>query len=175
MATTMKTPTCLRALGVASALLFLAGCASVPPPTDLMQRAQQQLQGARDAHAEDYAPVDLTFAEQRFKSAQAAMQAKKYALARDMAEESRADAHLARVRADLAVARKEIKTRNAENQRLRQQLLEPAKSAPAKPAAAASRNAGLPDEIMLPQPQEPASAQSGGHPADVPAAQGDQP
>ncbi len=175
MATTAKFPTRLRTLGMASALALLAACASVPPPTGLMQRAQQQIEAARDVQAEDYAPVDMTFAEQRFKAAQSAMDAHKYALAQDMAEEARADAQLAQTRAELAVARKEIKTRNAENQRLRKQLLEPAPPASSAPSRG---NSGLPEEITLPQPQGSApadGAQEGSNLPQAPAVQGDQP
>ncbi len=175
MAMTAKIPTHLRTLGAASALALLAACASVPPPTGLVQRAQQQLEAARDAQADDYAPVDMTFAEQRLQAAQAAMNAGKYAQARDMANESLADGRLAQTRAELAVARKEIKARSAENKRLRQQLLAPPESAaPARPAPPASNNSGLPEEIMLPQPQEPAPAAGDGS-TGRPAPQGDQP
>ncbi len=53
--------------------LALTGCATVPPPNDSMTLAQNLLQGARDAGAADYAPVDLGFAQDKFQLAQAAM------------------------------------------------------------------------------------------------------
>src|SRR5690348_2211161 len=78
------------------ALLALAGCASVPPPDASMNQAQALLQSARDAGAADYDPVDLGFAQAKFQQAQAAMAARKYADAANLAEEARADAELAR-------------------------------------------------------------------------------
>lgn len=134
-------------MAVASALLLLAACASVPPPTSLMQRAKQQMDAARQAGATDYAPVDLTFAQQRYAAAQTAMGTENYALARDMANEALADGRLAETRAELAATRKQISKQNAENKRLRAQLL----NAPA-PAQASSPSSGLPAQITLPQP-----------------------
>lgn len=148
-----------RLLATASALLLLAACASVPPPTNLMQRAKQQMDAARAARAADYAPVDLTFAKQRYEEAQTAMGAEKYALARDMANESLADGRLAETRAELATARKQIRQQNAENKRLRAQLL----NAPASSQSSNGGNGGLPTQIVLPQPAPAASAPA--HPA----------
>lgn len=137
--------------------LALAGCASTPPPTALMARAQQQIQAAEAAQAADFAPVDLGFARKRYQSAQAAMNTQKYDLAQDMANESIADSRLAQARAKLAAVRRQIKAQRAENARLREQLL----SGPATPASSAADNAapsGLPSQIVLPQPAPPASS-----------------
>lgn len=129
---------------------LLAGCASVPPPTALMAQASQQLDAARQAHAADYAPVDIGFAQKRYAEAQMAVGMKKYDLATDLANESLADGRLAQVRAELAVARRQVQAQRAENDRARTQLLE-------APAAAASApgnaNAGLPGQVILPQPK----------------------
>jgi hypothetical protein len=130
-----------RAVGgltLAWTLLALAGCASVPPPDASMSQAQALLQSARDAGASDYDPVDLGFAQTKFQQAQAAMAARKYADAADLAEEARADAELARTRARLGSARAQIQAKVDENTRLRQQMEQapaPAESAP--PAAPA--------------------------------------
>jgi hypothetical protein len=106
------------ALGVA---LLVGGCASVPPPDNAMNLAQNQLQAARDADAADYAPVDLGFAQDKFQQAQTAMAQRNYADAANLAEESRADAELARAKARLAAARAQIQAKVQENARLRQQ------------------------------------------------------
>jgi predicted S18 family serine protease len=160
MQTTTRISSLARASGVAVALLGLAACASMPPPTGLMQRAQQQLDAARNARAGDYAPVDLQFATQRFQSAQNKMNDNDYAAARDLANESLADGRLAQTRAELAATRKKIVNQRAKNTRLRNQLLNPAK------ASSGSSN-GLPEEITLPQPSSgaPAPATSSGHPS----------
>lgn len=162
-----------RTLVCAAGLMLLAGCASTPPPTGLMTRAQQQLEAAQKAQAADYAPVDLGFAKKRFQAAQAAMAAKKYDEATDMAHESLADSRLAQTRAVLAQVRSKIQKQNAENARLSSQLLKkPGSSAPKQDASSQGDNNGLPSQIMLPQPAAPsssvlpppASASTGGRP-----------
>jgi len=101
--------------------LSLGGCASVPPPDNLMNQAQAQLQSARDAGAPDYDPVDFGFAQDKFQQAQTAMANRKYAQAADLADESRADATLARTKAQLAAARAQIQSKVDANSRLRAQ------------------------------------------------------
>jgi len=104
--------------------LTLGGCASVPPPDNLMNQAQAQLQSARDAGAPDYDPVDFGFAQDKFQQAQQAMANRKYEQAADLADESRAVATLARTRAQLAAARAQIQSKTDANRRLRAQNAE---------------------------------------------------
>lgn len=133
--------------------VLLAACASVPPPDNLMARAQQQLKVATQAGASDYAPVDLDFARRRFQDAQTAVDAQKYASAQNLANESLADGRLAEVRARLAKTRHEINKQKAENARLQVKLLGASASQPT--------NSGLPEEVTLPEastPDSPASA-----------------
>lgn len=128
--------------------LALTGCASVPPPNDSMNMAQSQLQEAREAGAGDYAPVDLGFAQDKFQQAQSAMASRKYAVAADLAEESRADAELARAKARLGAARAQIDSKVQENSSLRSQgeQAEAAEQAQdAQPAANSSSAAPVQD------------------------------
>jgi hypothetical protein len=104
--------------------LSLGGCASVPPPDNLMNQAQAQLQSARDAGAPDYDPVDFGFAQDKFQQAQQAMANRKYDQAADLADESRAVATLARTKAQLAAARTQIQSKMDANRRLRAQNAE---------------------------------------------------
>ena len=113
-------------------LMVLAGCASVPPPNEAMNLAQSQLQAARDAGAADYDPVDLGFAQDKFQQAQGAMAARKYAQAADLAAESRADAELARVKANLGAARAKIQSKMNANAELREQGAQAAAAAAAE-------------------------------------------
>jgi Domain of unknown function (DUF4398) len=108
------------------ALVFslIGGCASVPPPDGAMNQAQAQLQAARDAGAADYAPVDLDYAQSRFNQAQQAMVSRKYEQAAALADESRADSELARVKARLGAARAQVQAKTDENAHLRTQLVE---------------------------------------------------
>jgi hypothetical protein len=113
-------------------LMVLAGCAIVPPPNEAMNLAQTQLQAARDAGAADYDPVDLGFAQDKFQQAQGAMAARKYAQAADLAAESRADAELARVKANLGAARAKIQSKMNANAELREQGAQAAAAAAAE-------------------------------------------
>jgi hypothetical protein len=101
--------------------LILSGCASVPPPDSAMTQAQSQIQAARDAGAQDYDPVDFGFAQDKFQQAQVAMANGKYAQAADLADESRADATLARTKALLGQARGQIQSKTDANRQLRTQ------------------------------------------------------
>jgi hypothetical protein len=119
----------LRTRAVVPALLLavtlsIGGCASVPPPDSAMNQAQSQLQSARDAGADTYDPVDFGFAQDKFQQAQAAMADRKYAQAADLADESRADATLARTKALLAAARAQIQSKTDANSQLRAQNAE---------------------------------------------------
>jgi hypothetical protein len=136
----------------------LAGCASVPPPDDSMNRAQSQLQAARDAGAADYAPVDLGFAQDKFQQAQGAMMARKYADASTLADESRADAELAQAKARLAAARSQIQSKVQQNDQLRaegqQAASQPESAPPASglPPAAPTQDMPAPDSSVLDAP-----------------------
>jgi hypothetical protein len=163
------TPACSRrpAAILVPALLALAltlgGCASVPPPNDSMNMAQTQLQDARDAGAADYAPVDLGFAQDKFQQAQAAMSNRKYADAANFAEESRADAELARAKARLGASRAQIQGKVQENSRLRAQGEQAAAAAvqqeQQQPAAPSPASSAMPTQDM-PTEDMPAPASS---------------
>ncbi|HKR75245.1 MAG TPA: DUF4398 domain-containing protein [Rhodanobacter sp.] len=141
-------------------LLVLAGCASVPPPNEAMNLAQTQLQAARDAGAADYDPVDLGFAQDKFQQAQGAMADRKYAQAADLAAESRADAELARVKANLGAARAKIQSKMNANAELREQG--------AQAAAAAAAEFAKPLPTPATTGSTPAPAGSGGLPPAAP-------
>jgi hypothetical protein len=169
--------------------LALAGCATVPPPDDSMNMAQTQLQAARDAGAADYAPVDLGFAQDKFQQAQTAMAERKYVDAANLAEESRADAELARAKARLGATRAQIQSKIQENSSLRaqgeqaeaaaqqqeQQAASPASSSPPPP----TEDMPAPTSSVLSAPAPGAGFQTlpdnSQQPASSSSTQGDQP
>ncbi|MET0937014.1 MAG: DUF4398 domain-containing protein [Luteibacter sp.] len=112
----------LATLGLAIA--SLAGCASAPPPDGAMNQALAQLQAARDAGAADYAPVDLDYAQGKFRQAQQAMASRKYDEAAVLADESRADSELARAKARLGAARAQNQSKSQENSRMRVEMID---------------------------------------------------
>ena len=154
-------------------LLFVAGCASVPPPDNAMNLAQSQLQAARDAHAADYAPVDMGFAEDKFQQAQNAIAQRKYADAATLAAEAQADAELAAAKGRLGTARADIQIKIAENSRLREQgeSTPDAAASSATPTAPASQNS-LPASQLegLPAPAESTTATPDNAPQPLPGA-----
>ena len=117
------------------------------------------------AGAADYAPVDLGFAQDKFQQAQAAMAERKYADAANLAEESRADAELARAKARLGAARAQIQGKVQENSRLRRQdeqaaAAEQQQEQQAAPAAASSSPVPTQD-MPAPDPSELSAPSSG--------------
>jgi hypothetical protein len=138
--------------------LVLGGCATVPPPDDSMNQAQTLLQQARDAGAADYAPVDLGFAQDKFQQAQAAMSDRKYADAANLAEESRADAELARAKARLGASRAQIQSRVQENSQLRAQGEQAAAEAARQEQAAPPPSSPPPDAAPTEDMPAPSSS-----------------
>lgn len=157
-------------LSVSFAMVLIAACASIPPPTSTMSRAESSIQAAKKAGAADADPVDLDFAQGKYGQAKAAMAAKKYGQASDLAEESLADSNLALTKARLATLRNRIQSQSRENARLRKQLLESAPSASSPPPASIDSATQLP-ETVLPSPAASSGAPAPASSANDPAAQ----
>src|SRR5690606_38373534 len=102
---------------LAAILLLQAGCASVPPPTDRLDRAQSALAAALDAGARTWAPLELGFAQDKLNQALVAVNGRHNALAASLADESIANSDLARVKARLGQQREDNKNAQAENER----------------------------------------------------------
>jgi hypothetical protein len=84
----------LLATGVL-ATLFLAACASTPPPTAQLQAAQQAIASAETTEAGRYAAAELGAARTKLALANVAVTEKRMAVAGQFADESRAEAELA--------------------------------------------------------------------------------
>lgn len=115
-----------RHLGLSLALAamsLLAACASTPPPRGLLDGAERAIADARSAQAEDFAPVELGHAQERFAAARVAMSERDYEAAAQYALQAEVDARLAQTRSQAASGREEIKRRTDENARLRRELL----------------------------------------------------
>jgi hypothetical protein len=74
--------------------LFLAACASTPPPTAQMAVGKAAVERAAGPAAAE-APIELTAARDKLSAANAAYAEKDYVLARQLAEQAEADATLA--------------------------------------------------------------------------------
>jgi hypothetical protein len=160
-------------LGLAGAVLVTAG-ARLPPPVQLMDRAQSEIRAARTAGAATTAPEALAEAERRLASAQQFSANGDNGKATDKAQEAEAAAATARARAEVARLDKQIDQQSSVNASLQADLerREAAAAAAqqavgAPPASGSSGGSGavnLPP-IQLGQPAAPASGASAATPA----------
>ena len=94
----------LRIAAPGLALLFIAGCASMPPPTTNLQSAQQAIANAERVDAATHAPVELGEAREKLSSAQRAVENKQMLIGGQLADEARTEAELAAARSGAAKA-----------------------------------------------------------------------
>lgn len=162
--------------GLAAALAaVLAGCATLPPPIQLMDRAQSEIRAARSAGAATTAPEALAEAERRLAAAQQFTASNDNGKAADKAQEAEAAAATARARAEAVRLDQEIQQQTSVNASLqadlqrRQAAAAAAQQAVAAPPTSASPAAGNPPvdlpAIQLGQPGTPAPAASATMPA----------
>lgn len=104
-------------------MLGLAGCASTPAPLSQLDQAEQALSAAREARADEYAPVDWRLASDTFSQAQALLGERKHSDAARLLDRAVVHAELARARAENAHQRAQIDAQQQENERLRRELL----------------------------------------------------
>jgi hypothetical protein len=107
MISLLKGPASRRRLRLAVpglALIFLAACASMPPPTTNLQAAQQAIANAERVDAATHAAVELGEAREKLSSAQRAVEKEDMVMAGQLADEARAEAELAAARSAVAKA-----------------------------------------------------------------------
>ncbi|MBC7945538.1 MAG: DUF4398 domain-containing protein [Burkholderiales bacterium] len=90
------------------ALVFAAGCASVPAPTDQMALSHAAVSEAQSAGAPEFAPVEFRSAQARLEEARTAFQGENYVVARRAAERAEVDAKLAETKARSAKANRAV-------------------------------------------------------------------
>jgi len=112
----------LRMAGPVLALLVLAACASMPPPTSELAVSTAAVAHAAGAGANEAAPVDMNSARDKLARANKAMIDKDYKLALSLSQEAQADARLAEAKADSARAVKAAAAVQADGQALREEL-----------------------------------------------------
>jgi len=88
------------------AAVVMAGCASVPKPTEQIAVSQSAITNAVRAGGPEYAPVEMKIAQDKMDQANRAMAKEDYESARRLAESAQADARLAEKKAESAKARK---------------------------------------------------------------------
>jgi hypothetical protein len=179
----------LALLGLVGLAAALAACATVPPPIQMMDRAQSEIRAARSAGAATAAPDALAEAERRLAAAHQLSANDDNGKAADKAAEAEAAAATARARAQAAQLDQQIQQQASVNASLqadlerRQAAAAAAQQAAIAPPAPASTSAPAPGSssappasglgpvtlpsIQLDQPGVPASSGSAGAPASA--------
>lgn len=84
----------------------LSGCSTSKPPTDTLAKAELSVRAARDARADELAPMDLKIAREKLEKAKQAMAARRYDDARRLAESAQVDAELAEAKSEAEIVRR---------------------------------------------------------------------
>jgi hypothetical protein len=87
-------------------IVALYGCSMSKPPTDTLAKAELAVRSARDARADELAPMDLEIAGEKLERAKQAMAAKRYDDARRLAESAQVDAELAEAKSEAEIVRR---------------------------------------------------------------------
>jgi hypothetical protein len=110
----------MGAIGMVAALM--AGCASVPPPTEQLAVSKAAVENAVAAGGPEFAPTEMRTAQEKMDSANKAMAAKEYERAQWMAEQAQVDAQLAGSKARAAKAQKASLASQEDSRVLREEL-----------------------------------------------------
>jgi hypothetical protein len=108
------------AAGLAAAVL--AGCASVPAPTEQMAVSKSAIANAVAAGGSEFAAVEMKSAQDKMDGANRAMAKEDFADARWLAEQAQADARLAEKKAQSAKAQKAAAVMQEDLRVLREEL-----------------------------------------------------
>jgi hypothetical protein len=113
-----------RTAVTAGLLAGLAGCATMPPPTEQIAAMNAAVAAATTPDAQRYAPDELAAARSEQASAQAAMTAQDFDKAFGSATLAQADANLARAKGHALAAQSDVATKTEDNATLRRRLLD---------------------------------------------------
>jgi hypothetical protein len=105
-------------------LVLITGCATTPPDPRLLSNAEQAIDAARKAGAEEYAPLELRFAVEQLETARFHLENNQADAARRSADEGEIEAQLALARSRAAQARAELAQRQRDLERLQADLVE---------------------------------------------------
>lgn len=112
-----------RTLGqIGFAAVVMAGCASVPPPTEQIAVSKAAVANATSAGGNEFAPADMRAARDKLDRANKAMTAEDYKNARSLAEQAELDAQLAAAKARSAKAQKAAVTVEEDSRVLRREI-----------------------------------------------------
>lgn len=119
--THLGSPWTLCCIGLVT-VLFAAGCASIPAPTEQIAVSKAAVNSANSAGGNEFAPVALRAAMEKMDAAERAMAREDYLIARQQAEQAQVDAQLAASTARAAKAQKAASELQEGNRVLREEL-----------------------------------------------------
>lgn len=102
--------------------LLLTACAAVKPDPSAFEAAEQGIQAAERAGAEELAPVELRFAREKLEAARRGMETSQYDVALWLIEESEINSELAIEKSRTALARRKANELRRSNELLREEL-----------------------------------------------------
>lgn len=102
--------------------IFIAGCASVPAPTEQIAVSKAAVNNALSAGGSEFSPLQLKSAIEKMDAAERAMADKNYVLARELAEQAQLDAKLAGTMARSTKAQKAADALQEDSRVLRQEI-----------------------------------------------------
>lgn len=118
-----RTPLRYLPVLVASASVFLSGCAASPPaPTEQIAVSKATVVQASSAGASELAPAELQTAREKLDRASVAMASKDYEQARILAEQAQVDAQLAVTKARSVKAQKAAAAVQEDSRVLREEI-----------------------------------------------------
>jgi len=103
--------------------LTLVGCASTPVPSVELTRAREAVERAQSEGAADFAPVDYRMARDALDRGRAQIESRDNSAAQESLQLAQARGELAAAKSVGARLRADVATKEAENQRLRRELL----------------------------------------------------
>ena len=102
--------------------IILSSCASLPAPTEQMAVSKAAIINAASAGSNEFAPLPLKSAMDKMDSAERAMTAEDYLLARRLAEQAQVDAQLAAATSRATKAQKAASALQEGNRVLRKEI-----------------------------------------------------
>lgn len=110
----------MRNILVFPLLFILVSCATVKPQADAFEDAEQAIDAAVSAGAEQNSPVELRFAREKLQEAHKGMEYKQYDKAFYLIEQAEINAELAVEKSRAAILRGEVTELGRENELLRE-------------------------------------------------------
>lgn len=108
----------MKPILIALLCLFLAACATVHPDAAIFESAEQAIQTAKAAGGDEFAPVEMRFANEKLASAKKGLEKEKYQVSMYLVEESEINSELAIEKSRTAKVRRQVNELRKSNEEL---------------------------------------------------------